>query len=88
MTGEKKEEYCIWNFWIGRMDSSIDWGYLHDLGNRNIHMFRDRKFSIIPVSAVGKGNYRTSKQLKEDYDKMYYEAMAESKRVRKKYKIP
>ncbi len=57
-------EYCIWTETQGRMDSSMDWGYLQKLGSKHL-----KTFYIIPVESSGKGKYRTLSQIMKDHEK-------------------
>ena len=71
----EKEEYCIWHAWLGQMDTSTDWEKLYKLVRKYDGYYNHSKLHIIPTRFVGKDKYRTIKEIQEDTDRMYYEAM-------------
>jgi len=83
---EEKEEYCIWNENIGRMDSSTNWKDLYELGNRNIKRL-DGSFSIVPTRLVGKGRFRTFSQKSDDRKREHQEFMKKHNEWKKKHNM-
>lgn len=63
-----KIKYCIWHPIHGQMDTSTKWSKLYDLLSRAPHFYN--RFSIIPVSEVGKGKYRTLKQIQDNIKRL------------------
>lgn len=70
-----KEEYCIWHPYIGRMDISTNWEKLFKLVQKNNGFYQHSRLSIIPTRFVGKKGYKTVKELQEESDRIYREAM-------------
>ena len=77
------EEYCIWHPYIGRMDTSTDWGKLFNLVRKNGGMYNFSRLSIIPTRFIGTSNaYKTVSELHEECEKMYREAMRSGQNIR------
>lgn len=60
------EEYCIWHPFIGKMDTSTDWGKLFKIVDRCGGTYQYSRLSIIPTRFVGKKNYKTVKEMQEE----------------------
>ena len=73
----EEEEYCIWQAWVGQMDTSKDWGKLQKLVAKNNGYYNHSQLHIIPTRLVGTKNYRTISEMQEDSRKMVAEAMRE-----------
>ena len=84
---KKKEEYCIWCEEFGQCDTSTDWDKLYKIVSSFQKSQRYSSFNkiwIIPTKNVGKGRFRTIKQIQEDTDKIIEEsnnALQEARRV-------
>ena len=81
----EEEEYCIWQAWVGQMDTSKDWGKLFKLVNKNGGYYNHSKLHIIPTRLVGTEKYRTISELRADSDRMVREALGIEKYRELKY---
>nr|BDI55076.1 MAG: hypothetical protein [uncultured archaeon] len=61
-------EYYIWHPIHGQMDTSTKWGKIYALLSRAPHFYN--KLYIIPTNMVGKGKYRTLKQIQDNIKKL------------------
>ena len=74
----EEEEYCIWQAWVGQMDTSKDWGKLFNLVQKNDGYYNNSILHIIPTRFVGTKGYETISELRTKSSRMVREALGEN----------
>jgi len=69
-----EEEYCIWNAWVGQMDTSTDWGKLFKLVEKSGGYYNYSKLHIIPTRFAGTGKFMTIGEM-QDYNERMIERL-------------